>query len=81
MNTVALNNLWSYLEGLSLSANNKRWLSERLLNSAALPRKTEKERELEALRGVWNNEDGEKIAQAIRTARENNYVRHVETIE
>ena len=31
MNTVSLNNLWSYLQGLSLSASNQRWLGERLI--------------------------------------------------
>ena len=31
MNTVAMNNLWTYLQGLSLTAKNKKWLSERLL--------------------------------------------------
>lgn len=31
MNTVSLNNLWKYLEGLSLSESNRRWLSERLM--------------------------------------------------
>ena len=28
MNAVSLNNLWSYLQGLSLSASNQRWLGE-----------------------------------------------------
>ena len=30
MNAVSLRNLWSYLEGLSLTANNRKWLAERL---------------------------------------------------
>ena len=34
MNTVSLNNLWSYLQGLSLSASNKRWLGERLIEAS-----------------------------------------------
>lgn len=34
MNTASLYNLWNYLEGLSLTANNKRWLSERLIESS-----------------------------------------------
>ena len=32
MNAVSMNNLWSYLQGLSLSAANRQWLAERLLN-------------------------------------------------
>ena len=32
MTTVAMNNLWNYIEGLSLSARNRKWLAERLTN-------------------------------------------------
>lgn len=35
MNAVSLNNLWSYLQGLSLSASNQRWLGERLIEASA----------------------------------------------
>ena len=35
MNAVSLNNLWSYLQGLSLSASNQRWLDERLIEASA----------------------------------------------
>ncbi len=34
MNTLSMNNLWNYLQGLSLTANNQRWLAERLLESS-----------------------------------------------
>lgn len=34
MNTVSLNNLWSYLQGLSLTASNQRWLGERLIEAS-----------------------------------------------
>jgi len=34
MNAVSMNNLWNYLQGLSLSASNQRWLAERLLESS-----------------------------------------------
>ena len=36
MNTVAMNNLWTYLQGLSLTAENKKWLSERLIEPKAV---------------------------------------------
>ncbi len=32
MNAVSMNNLWNYLQGLSMSASNRRWLAERLMN-------------------------------------------------
>lgn len=31
MNVASLNNLWSYIQGLSLTASNRRWLAERLI--------------------------------------------------
>jgi hypothetical protein len=34
MNAISLNHLWSYLQGLSLTANNQRWLGERLIEAA-----------------------------------------------
>jgi len=32
MNAISMNNLWNYLQGLSLSASNRQWLAERLMN-------------------------------------------------
>lgn len=34
MNAVSLNNLWSYLQGLSLTASNQRWLANHLMEAA-----------------------------------------------
>ena len=34
MNNVSLNNLWSYLQGLTLTASNKKWLADHLYESA-----------------------------------------------
>ena len=30
MNAVSMNNLWAYLQGLSLTASNRKWLAEKL---------------------------------------------------
>ena len=30
MNAVSMNNLWTYLEGLSLTASNRKWLADKL---------------------------------------------------
>ena len=35
MNAVSLNNLWNYLQGLSLTRANQRWLGERLIEQAS----------------------------------------------
>ena len=34
MNTVSLNNLWVYLQGLTLTADNKRWIADHLYEQA-----------------------------------------------
>lgn len=34
MNTVSLNNLWTYIQGLTLTASNKKWLADHLYESA-----------------------------------------------
>ena len=31
MNSVSMNNLWTYIQGLSLTASNRKWLAERLI--------------------------------------------------
>lgn len=31
MNAVSMNNLWIYLQGLSLTASNRKWLAEKLI--------------------------------------------------
>lgn len=33
MSTAALQNLWNYIQGMSLSDRNKQWLADRLLES------------------------------------------------
>lgn len=38
MNTVSMNNLWNYLKGLSLTAQNRHWLAEKLLESSLEPK-------------------------------------------
>ena len=34
MNAISLSNLWSYLQGLSLTASNQRWLAAHLMEAA-----------------------------------------------
>lgn len=51
MTTLAINKLWSFLQSLSMTANNERWLAERLLESAdAKSKKAE-----EAATFPWRN--------------------------
>jgi hypothetical protein len=81
MNAISLNNLWSYLQGLSLTASNQRWLGERLLEASTSRSTTTEEemklKKLNALFGVWSGEDGERIEKAIQEARTADYEREL----
>lgn len=86
MNAVSLNNLWTYLQGLSLSASNQRWLGERLIEASATQTATFSEEELKlkklnALFGVWSDQEGEQIEAAIREARETEYERELVSMD
>lgn len=52
MNAISLNNLWSYLQGLTLTPSNKRWLAEHLYESATMEERpmTREEKLAEAAR-------------------------------
>lgn len=75
MTTFALNNLWTYLQGLSLSQSDREWLADKLI----MPTKTtvaEKEEELTAeerkakflsMAGIWSEtEEGEEYYQMMK---------------
>lgn len=51
MTTVAMNNLWSYIQGLNLSTRNRNWLAQRLINAEVKPRTKSKRlsKEIEAI--------------------------------
>ena len=44
MTTVALNNLWTYIEGLSLKRKDREWLAGKLLEPKADDAKTAKQK-------------------------------------
>lgn len=72
MNVLSMNNLWSYLQGLSLTASNQRWLAERLikaLNSRVTTDESKKLEKLNSLFGAWSGDDGERMENAIRKGR------------
>ena len=85
MTTMALNNLWRYLQGLSLSASNQRWLGERLIEASAKHgAATEEEKKLEMLNslfGAWNDSDGENIELAIKESRNAGYEREIVSMD
>ena len=44
MTTVALNNLWTYLQGLKLSKKDREWLADKLIEPNADDAKTAKQK-------------------------------------
>ena len=46
MNAISLNNLWSYLQGLSLTASNQRWLASHLMEAAESTESKNKKKEI-----------------------------------
>ena len=46
MTTSALNNLWSYLQGLSLAKADREWLAGKLLEPSAMDLKTRQQQEM-----------------------------------
>ena len=44
MTTFALNNLWSYIQGLSLSTKDRKWLANKLIEPVADDPKTAKQK-------------------------------------
>ena len=86
MNVISLNNLWTYLQGLSLTASNQRWLGERLIEASESHSATSEEnaklKKLNALFGVWaNTPDGEKIERSIMEARNAGYEREIVSMD
>jgi hypothetical protein len=84
MNAISLNNLWSYLQGLSLSASNQRWLGERVMEASAAKSITEvddKLQKLNALFGAWSGSDGERMENAIKESRHADYQRELVSLD
>ncbi len=68
MTTFALNNLWSYLQGLTLSQSDREWLADKLVmpSSGQVETLTAEERKARFLRlaGSWSEtEEGEEYYQ------------------
>ncbi len=70
MTTTALNNLWNYLQGLSLSQSDREWLANKLvMPENSVLNKTEEERKEDFLRlaGSWSEtEEGEEYYQMMK---------------
>ena len=50
MSTAALNNLWTYIKGLSLSYSDRKWLAEHLVEPEEIERAKERKRDEQFVR-------------------------------
>ena len=70
MTTFALNNLWTYLQGLSLSQSDREWLAGKLIMPKEVtPELTAEERKAEFLKmaGIWSEDaEGEEYYQMMK---------------
>ena len=64
MTTFALNNLWTYLQGLSLSQRDREWLADKLVMPAQVQEDIAKDDSLSEflkMEGIWSeNVEGEE---------------------
>ena len=84
MNAISLYKLWNYLQSLSLSARNQRWLGERLIEASTdrtISEESNKLEKLNALFGAWSGADGERIENAIRESRHADYQREIVSMD
>ena len=69
MTTLALNNLWTYLQGLPLSQKDRKWLADKLImskdNTSELTAEERKSRFL-SLAGSWSDAEGEEYYQMMK---------------
>lgn len=73
MPSLSINSLWTFLQSLSLTASNEKWLAERLYESAAAKstaENIEKQKALESIFGSWDEDSDAKVMeQAISESR------------
>ena len=67
MTTVALNNLWTYLQGLSLTQSDRNWLADNLIMPTQKTASATKDEDLSKvleMEGIWSeSEEGEEYYQ------------------
>lgn len=73
MTTVALNALWTYIESLGLSAKNRKWLADKLIEPTKSRTKATSSSSLRnAFSGNWESDvDSVSYAQMLREETQN----------
>ncbi|WP_455669378.1 hypothetical protein [Phocaeicola sp.] len=84
--TISLEGLWTFLQSLSLSANNKRWLGEKLLEEAQKESADEENlyaNAINSLCGAWKDDPRsmDEIINEIRDSRQFGVTRHIASFD
>lgn len=67
MTTFALNNLWGYLQGLSLSQSDREWLANKLIMPKETTSKDESLEKFLKMEGIWSEDaEGEEYYQMMK---------------
>ena len=70
MTAFALNNLWSYLQGLALSQSDREWLANKLIKPVVKKETASKDESLTKfleMEGIWSNDaEGEEYYQMMK---------------
>ncbi|MBQ9641814.1 MAG: hypothetical protein IJV06_09705 [Bacteroidaceae bacterium] len=66
MSTIALNNLWNYIQSLALSNSNKDWLASKLIESKVedIDEEVRREETLYSMFGAWAKCTDKKLQDA-----------------
>lgn len=80
--TISLNAILSFIHSLSLSASNKRWLGEKLIEEAQQEMNKEKQSYadfIESMCGAWKDDSrtAEEISDELRRTRQFGVTRHI----
>ena len=81
--TISLDSLLSFIHSLSLTAGNKRWLGERLIEEARQEKEEQSYNDfINSMCGAWKDDSHttEEIADEIRRARQFNVTRHIKPL-
>ena len=80
MSTAALNNLWTYIKGLSLSYSDRQWLAEHLVEPEEVERAKQRKRDEEFVREIRALQyEGQPTAEEMkRMIRESHYFGRIE---
>lgn len=80
--TISLDGILSFIHSLSLSASNKRWLGEKLIEEAQQEAATQKQSYadfIESMCGAWKDDPrtAKEISDEIRCTRQFGVTRHI----